>query len=122
MGLVAAQLLHVAGRIEAALKPFRLSASELFRAYTEGEHPWCELDTFQRGLEYRRWGFDFDEARHQTLLRLTHRARQRYMEVGGLLAERFVRSLDQHRFRLPAFLTHPETSSTLVPPTLPQRT
>ncbi len=116
--LVAAQLLHVAGRIEAALKPFSLSASELFRAYTEGEHPWCELDTFQRRLEYRGWGFDFDDAWHQTLLHLTHRARQRYMEVGGLLAERFVRALQQDQFRLPGFRTQRETFSSVVAPAL----
>ena len=116
--LVAAQLLHVAGRIEAALKPFSLSASELFRAYTEGEHPWCELDTFQRRLEYRYWGFDFDEARHQTLLHLMHRVRQRYMEVGGLLAERFVRALEQDQFRLPGFCTQREMFSSVVAPAL----
>ncbi len=116
--LVAAQLLHAAGRIEAALKPFSLSASELFRAYTEGEHPWCELDTFQRRLEYRCWGFDFDDARHRTLIHLTHRARQRYMEVGGLLAERFVRALEQNQFRLPGFRTQRETFSSMVAPVL----
>ncbi len=118
LALVAAQLLHVAGRIEAALSPFSLSASELFRAYTEGEHPWCELDTFQRRLEYRGWGFDFDDAWHQTLLHLTHRARQRYMEVGGLLAERFVRALEQDQFRLPGFRTQRETFSSVVAPAL----
>jgi len=116
--LVAAQLLYAAGRIEAALKPFSLSASELFRAYTEGEHPWCELDTFQRRLEYRCWGFDFDDARHRTLIHLTHRARQRYMEVGGLLAERFVHALEQDQFRLPGFRTQRETFSSMVAPAL----
>jgi len=116
--LVAAQLLHAAGRIEAALKPFGLSASELFRAYTEGEHPWCELDTFQRRLEYRCWGFDFDDAWHRTLLHLIHRARQRYMEVGGLLAERFVRALERDQFRLPGSRIQRETFSSMVAPAL----
>ncbi len=118
LALVAAQLLHAARRIEAALKPFSLSASELFRAYTEGEHPWCELDTFQRRLEYRCWGFDFDDAWHRTLLHLTNRARQRYMEVGGLLAERFVRALEQDQFRLPGLRTQRETFSSMVAPAL----
>jgi hypothetical protein len=116
--LVAAQLLHIAGHIEAALKPFSLPASELFRAYTEGEHPWCELDTFQRRLEYRYWVFDFDDARHQILLLLMHRARQRYMEVGGLLAERFVRALEQDQFRVSGFCTQRETFSSVVAPAL----
>jgi hypothetical protein len=116
LALVAAQLLDVAGRIEAALRPFSRSTSELFRAYTEGKHPWCELDTFQRRLEYRGFGFDFDNAWHETLLQLTHRARQRYMEVGGLLAERIVRALEQNQFRLPGFRTQRETFSSVVAP------
>lgn len=116
--LVAAQLLRVAGRVEAALKASPLAASELFRAYTDGEHPWCELDTYQRRLEYRSFGFDFDDAQHETLLKLLHRARQRYMEVGGRLSERFVRALEQERFRLPGVRTQRETFTSLVAPAL----
>ncbi len=120
LALVAGQLLDVAERVETALKAAPLSASDLFRAYTEGEQPWCELDTFQRRLEYRSLGFDFDDVRHATLLRLVHRARQRYMEVGGLLAERFVRALEQERFRLPGVRTQRETFASVVAPALRQ--
>jgi hypothetical protein len=116
--LVAAHLLMLAEQIEAALKPATLSAADLFRAYTEGEHPWCELDTLQRRMEYRRFGFDFDAARHATLLQVVHRARQRYTEVGGLLAERFVRALAQDRFRLKDVPTQRETFSRVVAPAL----
>lgn len=118
LALVAAQLLRVAGRVEVTLKASSLAASEVFRAYTEGEHPWCELDTFQRRLEYRCWGFDFDDARHETLLYLMNRARDRYMEVGGLLAERFVRAMEQEHFRLAGFRTQRETFASVVAPAL----
>ncbi|HEU5369134.1 MAG TPA: PglZ domain-containing protein, partial [Ktedonobacterales bacterium] len=114
--LVAARLLRVAGEIEAALKPTNRSAADLFRAYTEGEHPWCELDTFQRRLEYRSFGFDFDDARHRSLVQLVHRARQRYMEVGGRLSERFVRAFAASQFRLPGIRSQRQTFTTLVAP------
>ena len=116
--LIAAHLLGTAERIEAALTAGALSASEMFRAYTEGEQPWCELDTWQRSLEYCAFGFDFDARRHATLLQLVARARQRYIEVGGLLAERFVRALEQARFQLAGARSQRELFTSVVAPAL----
>jgi len=53
---VAGRLLLEADRIERELKPPAInaaSAADLFTAYTEGERPWCLLDTYHRHMERR---------------------------------------------------------------------
>ncbi|HEY7420358.1 MAG TPA: PglZ domain-containing protein [Ktedonobacteraceae bacterium] len=114
---VAGHLLLIADQIETALKQSSLSAAELFSAYTEGEHPWCELDTNQRLLEEHCRGFDFD-AKHVTLEQLIARARQRYMQQGGRLAEAFVRALKENNFHIPHVRRQRDIYASVVAPPL----
>src|SRR5262249_1010198 len=90
---VAGQLLLEADRIERDFKSSAMSAAgaaNLFAAYTEGNRPWCLLDTHHRNMERRYHNFDFDAGdRHQGLQQLIVKARIRYMEIGGALAEHF---------------------------------
>ncbi len=97
--VVAGQLLQEAARIETELKTVAKEPGALLRAYAGGDRPWCQIDTHQRNLE-RRWHlFDFGiEAQHRSLERLITRARQRYMEVGGTLAEHYVHTLADSKF------------------------
>lgn len=101
-------LAHVAGltlsearRIEGALKNAPTDPTSLLLAYSESERPWCLLDTYQRTLE-RRWHLIDLGASYATLDQLVTRARQRYMEVGGALAERFVRALAGAKYAVPS--------------------
>lgn len=113
--LVAGQVLAMAERIEEALKPHDLSAADLLRAYTEGDYPWCALDTAQREMEYRCRRFDLS-AQHVALEHLIARARQRYMSVGALLAERFLRTLQEAGFQTPGVRRQRDLFATAVAP------
>ena len=63
----------------------------LVRAYTDGEEPWCLLDTHHRHLETRKYNFDFAaDGEQQGLDKLIAKAEHRYMEVGSALAKNFV--------------------------------
>ncbi len=96
---VAGLLLEEAQRIEAELKTAPDEPGALLRAYAGGEQPWCQIDTHQRNLERRQHRFDFDpDAQHRGLELLITRARQRYMDAGGTLAERYVRALSASKF------------------------
>ena len=87
------QLLSQAERIETALRGAPASPSEILKRYTEGERPWCLLDSFHRHLERRLHNFDFDvNGQHGELEKLIARARSRYMNVGAQVAEKFVRA------------------------------
>jgi hypothetical protein len=115
----AGQLLAEADRIARELKSAPTDAAALFRAYTEGERPWCLLDTHQRHLERRCHAFDFDlGGGHAELERLIARARQRHAEVGADLAERFVRLYQRGKFRLAGIPRQAETFSRCVRPRL----
>lgn len=113
----AGQVLLEAQRIEQELKTAPRSASSLFEAYTRAEKPWCLLDTYYRHMERRYYNFDFEQsARYEGLHALVNRARQRYMLVGGDLAEAFVRSYQQDHFKLPGELKQIETYEKIVKP------
>jgi hypothetical protein len=114
----ALELLAMAKDIETGLKRFSGGAVALLRRYTgsnigeqderpgeplgerAGERPWCLLDTHQRHLERRYHDFSFN-AQHETLEKLVARARQRYMGVGDILAQRFLEELKAAKFRMP---------------------
>lgn len=108
--------LHEARRIEGALKSAPSDPAALLRAYAEGEQPWCLLDTHQRTLE-RRWHL-FDLGAHESLDRLVTRARQRYMDVGGALAEHFVRALAAAKFAVPGIPRQRDTFAGTVAPAI----
>lgn len=112
----AGQLLAEAVRVERELKSAPERPEALLRAYVEGAHPWCLLDTYQRTLE-RRW-HTYDLEGNPTLEQLVARARQRFMEVGGSLAERFTRALAATRFSVPGIMPQREIFATNVQPAI----
>lgn len=97
----AGQVLVEAARLEGELKRADGSASSWVRKYSEGETPWCLLDTYHRHLERRYHNFDFDSAAEsEQLNQLIPKARQRYMEIGGMLSDRFLKLLREERFQI----------------------
>ena len=86
-------MLLEANRIEQVLKTNVTTAKAIFHEYTAADHPWCMLDTHYRHMERRYYDFNFEL--HDRLEPLLIMARNRYMEVGSMLAEAFLRA--QHR-------------------------
>jgi len=116
---VTGQLLLIANQIEQALKSTPANAKTLFNAYTASENPWCLLDTHHRHME-RRW-HDFDSSLHQchqSLDQLVSCARDRYMDVGGQLAEKFITGYQKAKFRLDGVLHQTEIFDIEVKPTI----
>jgi hypothetical protein len=110
-----------ADRVAAALKNASPDAATILQSYTAGAAPWCLLDTHHRHLERRIQAFDFDLGdRHEQLQQLIARARQRYMEIGSDLAERFVRAYREMGFEVPGVSQQRETFRTWVAPALHQ--
>jgi hypothetical protein len=97
---VAGRVLAEADRIERGLKALGSAPppAKLLSHYTEGETPWCLLDTHHRHLERRWHNFDFD-GDTDGLEQLGARARQRYSDVAGVLADKFTRGFQRERFR-----------------------
>lgn len=108
-------VLASADRVEAAIRPAPTEPETLLRRYAEGDEPWCLLDTHFRGLEQLVHTFDLVH-RHPNLAAAVHRARRRYMAVGGDLAERFSHALQDARFRLGSVLEQREIFSRRVAP------
>lgn len=116
---VAGQLLLVANQIEQALKTTPADAKTIFDAYTASDHPWCLLDTHHRHME-RRW-HDFDSRLHpchQSLDQLVHCARDRYMDVGGQLAEKFIEGYQKAKFKLNGVLHQTQIFETQIKPAI----
>lgn len=119
--IVAGQVLLEAHRVEQALRTAQPSAGALFTAYTQGEQPWCLLDTYYRHMERRFYNFDFEQtARYDNLHKLVNQARQRYTAVTEALAERFVKSYQADHFSLPGKLRQTEIFEKVVKPALQQ--
>lgn len=98
---VAGQLLLEATRLEMQVKAKAMSAAAWIGAYTTGERPWCLLDTHHRHLERRYHNFDFQSGDDgDQLTQLIAKARHRYMEIGGTLADKFLRRLRDERFQI----------------------
>jgi hypothetical protein len=110
------QVLLEAERIEQALKSSP-TAIEIFQAYTSEEQPWCLLDTHHRHMELRYHNFSpFTPDDH--LEQLLSLARQQYMRVGSLLAERFLLGYQANRYNLPGTTRQVETYEKYVRPHL----
>ena len=78
-----------ADRVAKALKKPPANIPSLIEAYTEGDTPWCLLDSHHRHMEGRWHNFDPNEG-HDGLEKLIVKARKRYMEVGSEVARHFV--------------------------------
>jgi hypothetical protein len=115
----AGQVLLEARRIEKEMKTLSPGFEIIFRAYTDGERPWCLLDTFHRHMERRWHNFDFEiGARHKSLEQLVVKARQRYMEVGGRVSETFLTRAQAVDFRSTTLRYQTEIFATAVKPKL----
>lgn len=121
-------IIHTAGllvrateRIERDLRLIGADPVAMLRAYAEGEHPWCLLDTHQRHLERRWHAFEIADAPDwETLDQLATYARQRFMHVGGRLARAFAQALADAKFALPGLLRQREIFVTALRPALQQ--
>jgi hypothetical protein len=86
----AGHLLSCANEVEGALRT-ALDTQTILGRYTGSETPWCLLDTYHRHVE-RLWHSLDVAADDEALDGLMRRVRDRYMEVGGRLAEAFTRA------------------------------
>lgn len=117
--VVTGQVLVEAARLDVELKSTTLTATGMIGAYTADEQPWCMLDTHYRHMERRYHNFDFDSTTsHVALQRLITKARQRYMETGGRLAETFVRTLRGAKFQTGNVLRQTQVFERKVKPLL----
>lgn len=93
---LAGNVLTTALSIEQCLKSPPAHASAYIQKYTEGDSPWCVIDTYHRHMESQVQDYEDDEGRiHEHLRSLIIRAKQRYMSVGNLLAEYFTKTLKE---------------------------
>ena len=114
--VLAGQVLLEANRIERALKTKVTTAIAIFHEYTADDHPWCMLDTHYRHMEHRYYDFNFEL--HDRLEPLLVRARNRYMEVGSMLAEAFLRAYHSDKFRIAGVLRQTEIFQRQIKPRL----
>jgi SepF-like predicted cell division protein (DUF552 family) len=112
----ALDVLTTADAVEAQTKTAIGEPSGLLKRYID---EWYMLDTYQRHLERRCHLLDFDsEGRHESTEKLIARARQRYMEAAGGLAEAFVRALERAGFTIPNYRKQLEIYATYVRPAI----
>lgn len=115
----AAEVLLEADRVAREFKSAPAEVARLVRAYTEGDEPWCRLDTFHRHLQSRKYHFEFDSAgEHDNLEKLITRAEQRYLEVSSALARQFVEALRRAGKPIAGVLRQRDCFETVVKPKL----
>lgn len=114
--VMAGHVLLEAERIEQSLRSPMLDAKALFTSYTEDDRPWCMLDTYHRHMERRYYEFSFhlDESLDQLLVR----AKNRYMDVGATLAERFLQRFQAEKFQIADVLRQKDIFEKRVKPHL----
>jgi hypothetical protein len=113
----AGRLLLQAEEIESGLKRPDLDVTALLQAYTEGEHPWCELDTLHRKLMFYQQQIDLSEQESE-IRRLIALAQRRYSETGSDLATRFMRAFADAHFQVPSYRFQRESYQRYVAPAL----
>jgi hypothetical protein len=115
----AAEVLLEADRVGKEVKTAPTTLPALVKAYTEGDQPWCLLDTHHRHLESRKYNFEFDAGgEHQGLEKLITRAEQRYTEVGSALAKHFVTHFHKAKQPVKGLLRQRDFFETQVKPRL----
>lgn len=114
----AGQLLLECRRVEQSIAA-RASApaNEILAAYTDGEQPWCQMDTLHRQMEARFQNYDVGDVPLGVLEQLIKQARQRYVEVADRMTGVFLRRWREASFCAP-LLRQRETFSQNVKPAL----
>ena len=73
--------------------------SELIEKYCMGKNPWFKLDTYHRELEHRFERFDIElSVEHSLMEKVIVKARQKYTDVVGDLAEAFQHACESSAF------------------------
>jgi hypothetical protein len=115
----AAEVLLTADRVGGALKTAPSGVADLVAAYTDGDDPWCLLDTHHRHMESRKYNFEFAvSADHQRLDKLITRAEQRYTGVGSELARQFITLFHKAQHPIKGVLRQRDCYETQVKPHL----
>jgi hypothetical protein len=115
----AAEVMLEATRVGKAIRTPPDNLPDLIKAYTDGDSPWCLLDTHHRHMESRRFGFEFKAGdEHEGLDRLCVKAEQRYMEVGSTLAKVFVTQFSKTKHPVKELLRQRECFEKVVKPRL----
>lgn len=115
----AAEVLLEADRLAQALKSPPVTVPALVAAYTEGDAPWCRLDTCHRRLESRWHHFEpesGDDSRY--LEKLVIKAEQRYAAIGSALARHFTTQFSKAKQPIPGLLRQRDIYETQVKPKL----
>ncbi len=120
----AGQVLVQSNSIKAALKQ-EWSASQLVKNYSgyqihasDGQSPWCKLDTTFRRMERDEHSFDFETEQHDSLQKLLASARSIYVDVVHALTERFIRGYEKASFHLPEIVQQTNIFHDFVQPPL----
>lgn len=92
--IVAGRLLHELDRISTEMKAVKLSAHDLIERYSSGDRPWCIIDSLYRNLGCSYLHYE-GIGECESLGRLVQAASTRYMDVGGALAEPFVKTFQK---------------------------
>ncbi len=86
----AARVLLESDRVEEEFKKAPPTVAGLVREYAVSDRPWCMLDTHHRHLESLWTNFESHGDDQDVIDRLVIKARQRYAEVGSLVARHFL--------------------------------
>jgi hypothetical protein len=114
-----AEVLLEANRVAKALKQAPATVPALIQAYTEGDAPWCLLDTSHRHMESRWYTFEPEAgADHSSLEKLIIKAEQRYMEIGAELARHFVTQFQKAKHPVQGVLRQRDVFEKQVKPKL----
>jgi hypothetical protein len=113
----AGQVLLESDRVDREIRSSLDDVKSFFDSYTSGDHPWYLLDTSHRNMEQKFHNFSFLGAEDR-LQRLVYRARNRYMDAGSAMAERFLRLYEKDKFKINSTLRQSEIFEKKVRPTL----
>lgn len=116
-----AAFLNLCQTIETSMRGKNLTARDIAARYTDKTEPWCQLDTLYRYVEKYYTTIEYESATPpETLKNLYAQVRNRYTDIGGTFASRFVQNLTQSRFDLPGYPHQTEIFSEYVAPAMEQ--
>lgn len=115
-------MLLEADRGTKALKEAPASIPKLVEAYTDGDRPWCLLDSHHRHLEVRWFNFEPEQGGPPgSPGKLVKRAEERYTKVGSELARAFVACYAKAKHPIPGVLRQVQIFESQVRPRLTER-